>query len=154
MDEAAIMASLRDLERGREQQRRELDRLREEYDTLAGKLRYPGTDFLVQLEYQMVYEGTLTAVASTLTTSPIFDTLPGALHAIYALSAYCPTSNVPVIVTDGSVIVAPADAVSVAIQRQLRTGPTRIEARVAMYASTATDYPIAVKVWRRLGMGS
>jgi hypothetical protein len=140
------------LVRARDQQRQDFDRLRREFDVLAGKLRYPGTEFLVHLEYQVVFDSTVVAEASTLSTSEIFETLPGAQHVPYVLSAYAPTSSVPLLVCDGSIIVAPADAVTVAIQRQLQTGPTRIEARIAVYSATGGTHTIAVKVWRRLGM--
>lgn len=156
MDEwAAMREAIATLERDRDVQRGEHDRLRRQFEVLEGKLRFPGTKFLVDLEYQLVYEGSIVAIMSTLTTSEPIETLPGALHAVYALSAYAPSTSVPVVINDGSVIVAPSDAVTVAIQRQVLTGPTRTEARVAVYNSSASgDHTIAVRVWRRLGMGS
>jgi hypothetical protein len=154
MEPEELDAALRELQRDRDRQRQDFDRLRREYDQLAAKLRYPGTELLPYLQYQRVYDGTLTAASATLTTSEIFDTLPGALHATYLLSAYAATSSVPLVISDGSVIVAPSDALTVAIQRQRQTGPTRIEARVAVYNSAVGDYDVAVRVWRRLGMGA
>lgn len=150
-DLQALTATLR-TELDRERQDRQ--QLRREYDGLANKLRYPGTKFLVDLEYKLVYDTTLTIATSTLALGAVFETLPGALHAVYALSAYAPSSNTPVLITDGSVIVAPSNAVTVAIQRQRQTSPTRIEAKVAVYNATAGDVDIAIRVWRRLGMGS
>jgi hypothetical protein len=152
MEPEEIEAALRELERARDQQRQDFDKLKREFELLNGKLRFPGTDFLIRLEYQAVYEGTILAAASTLTTAPIFDTLPSAQHALYHVSAYAPTSSVPILVTDGSLIVNPSDPVTVAILRQLRTGPTRIECRVAVYNFTGGEQTIAVKVWKRLGM--
>lgn len=152
---SALEAAHARAERERERLRQEHERLRREFDVLEGKLRFPGTRFLVDLEYQLVYEGSIVAIMSTLTTSEPIETLPGALHAVYALSAYAPSTSVPLVINDGSVIVAPSDAVTVAIQRQVLTGPTRTEARVAVYNSSASgDHTIAVRVWRRLGMGS
>jgi hypothetical protein len=58
------------------------------------------------------------------------------------------------VITDGSVIVAPSNAVSVAIQRQRQTSPTRIEAKIIIDNSTGVDQSLALRVWRRLGMGS
>jgi hypothetical protein len=142
------------LERDRDRQRQEFDRLKREHDALANKLRYPGTKFLVDLEYKLVYEDTITVGAVSLHVEPPFETLPGTIHAIYALSAYAPSSNTPVVIGDGSVIVAPSDAVSIGIHRQRATSPTAIEASVVLYNSGAVEADIAVRVWRRLGMGS
>lgn len=151
--------AIRTLERDRDRQRQDLDRLRREYDALATKLRYPGTKFLVELEYKLVYDATVTAGWSgstgALTLTSAFDTLPGALHAVYHISAYATASTTPVLITDGSVIVAPTDAITIAVQRQLQTGPTRTEAKLAIYNSSgSTNHSVAVRVWRRLGMGS
>jgi hypothetical protein len=145
--------------------RADVDRLRTEYDRtvrafdqLSQKLRYPGTKFLVELEYKLVYDTTVTATTapavSTWPAATPFDTLPGTLHAVYVVSAYAPSSNTPVVITDGSVIVAPSNAVSVAIQRQRQTSPTRIEAKIIIDNSTGVDQSLALRVWRRLGMGS
>lgn len=153
--------TLEELDEAVQQLRTELDRAEQErralesdFLTLKRKLSLPGTKFLVDLEYRLVYDATLTATASALTTSAVFETLPGTLHAVYVLSAHAPSSNTPVLITDGSVIVAPTNAVTVAVQRQRATSPTRTEAKVAVYNSAATDQSIAVRVWRRLGMGS
>jgi hypothetical protein len=130
------------------------DLLRRDFDQLAVKFRAPGTRFLVDLEYKLVYDDTITVGASSLHVATPFETLPGTLHALYALSAYCSDSNTPVVIGDGSVIVAPSDAVSIGIHRQRATSPTRIEASVVLYNSGAVEADIAVRVWRRLGMGS
>jgi hypothetical protein len=134
--------------------RADFDRLRREYDDLRNKLRYPGTKFLVDLEYQLVYEGTVSVATLDVEVDDVFETLPGALHAVYRLSAYSTDSNTPVVVCDGSLSVAPSDTVAVAIQRQRQTSPTRIEASVIVRNDTADTVNIAVRVWRRLGMGS
>lgn len=81
-----LEAAVAELQRDRDRQRQDFERWRQEYATLAGKLRFPGTDFLVKLSWQVVYEGTLTAEASTLVASEIFETTPGALHVPYLLS--------------------------------------------------------------------
>lgn len=151
LDEA--LSLLETLKTTTEQQREDFDKLRREYDTLASKLRYPGTDFLVKLEYERVYDGTILAEPSTISTSAIFETLPGALHAPYVLSAYALNSSVPVIICDGAVIVSPSDTITIAIQRQYQTGPARIESRVVVYNSSVSEFNIAVRVWKRLGLG-
>ena len=59
----------------------------------------------------------------------------------------------PLLITDGTVIVPPANTFSVALQRRLQTSPTRIEVSLVYYNFTGADREIAVRVWRRLGMG-
>lgn len=154
MTEDEAIAALEALQRDRDQQRQDLDRLRREFDQLSQKLRYPGTKFLVDLEYKLVYDATLTATASTQTVSAVIETLPGALHAVYALSAYASGSDTPKVITDGAIIVGPTDAVTVALQRQRTSSPRTIAVKVILYNSAVTDYDIAIRVWRRLGMGS
>jgi hypothetical protein len=154
MDPEELDAALDDLRRDRDRQRQDFDRLRREYDDLRTKLRYPGTAFLVELEYKLVYEGTIEVATVDIEVDDIFETLPGAIHAVYVLSAYCTDSNTPVVVCDGSLSVAPSNAVAVAIQRQRQTSPTRIEASVVVRNDTAGTVNVAVRVWRRLGMGS
>ena len=159
METDAIDAALADLTREQDRQRRDFDRLRREYDQLAIKLRSPGTKFLVDLEYKLVFptdtaDGVITVGAASLHVTTPIETLPGALHAVYVLSAYAPSSNTPVLISDGSVIVSPADAISVGLHRQRQTSPTRIETSVVLYNSGASPQDVAVRVWRRLGMGS
>lgn len=155
MDVDEIDDAIAALQRDRDQLREKVDRLRRDHDTLSGKLRFPGTKFLVDLEYKLVLDTTITAAASTLTVpAGFFESLPGALHAVYCVSALCTDSNIPVVITDGSIIVAPAGAISVGVQRQLKTTPTRIESQVAIYNSVAAPHDVAVRIWRRLGMGS
>lgn len=146
--------AIQELQRDRDRQRQDFDRLRREYDDLRNKLRYPGTKFLVDLEYKLVYDETNTIAHSSMVQGDVFETLPGALHALYCVSAYAPSSNTPLIITDGSVIVPPGNTFSVAVQRQRQTSPTRIEASLVYYNFTGVDQAIAVRVWRRLGMGS
>jgi hypothetical protein len=165
MDPDELEDAIQTLQDAQQTLRTEHDKLRTEYDRtarafdqLSQKLRYPGTKFLVELEYKLVYDTTVTATTapavSTWPAATPFDTLPGTLHAVYVVSAYAPSSNTPVVITDGSVIVAPSNAVSVAIQRQRQTSPTRIEAKIIIDNSTGVDQGIALRVWRRLGMGS
>lgn len=132
------------------------DTLKRDHDQLSGKLRSPGTKFLVDLEYKLVHESTVAVAAGTVVVGSVFETLPGALHAVYVLSAYAPASNTPVVITDGSVIVAPANAVSVAIQRKRASSGTQLSLQAAViYDNTgAVSVDVAVRVWRRLGMGS
>jgi hypothetical protein len=148
-----IDSTLADLRRDLTRERDERRLLQRKLDDLTNKLRYPGTKFLIDLEYALVYDDTIAVGALSLHVEPPFETLQGLLHSVYEPSAYCPTSNTPVVVTNGSLIVAPADAISVAIHRQRQTGPTRIDASVAIYNASASPIEIAVRVWRRLGMG-
>jgi hypothetical protein len=152
-----IERTFRDLRTDLDQARRDIAKAQHDHDQLSGKLRYPGTKFLVDLEYKLVYDATLTAAGTPATTvqtlGPVFETLPGLLHAVYELSAYAPGSNVPVITSHGGG-GTPASVIQVRLERARQTGPTRTEIRVAMQNTIGTDYAVAVRVWRRLGMGS
>lgn len=152
MDADALDDAIEDLRKDRAALQQRLDTLRADFDRFLNKFQ-PGTKFLVDLEYKLVFDGTITVAASTLQLSSVIETLPGTLHALYGLSAYAPSSNTPVLITDGSVIVAPSNAVTVALQRQRQTSPTRIETKVAVYNATASSADIAVRVYRRLGVG-
>jgi hypothetical protein len=158
MDADELDDAIHQLQRDRDELKAKLEKLRVDHDVLSGKLRFPGTKFLIDLEYRVVYDATATfghaGTTGAFTLTAAFDTLPGTLHAVYALSAHAPSSDTPVLITDGSVIVAPANAITIALQRQRQTSPTRIEAKLAVYNSTASDQSLAIKVWRRLGMGS
>lgn len=145
---------IRDLERDRDQQRVEFDRLRVGYEQLRNQLRYPGTRFLLDLSWKRVYKGTVSVATVTLNVGAVFETLPGAQHALYLPSAYCTDSNTPVVVCDGALSVAPANTVAVAVQRQKQSSPTRIEAKVLVRNDTAGTVNVAVEVWRRLGIGA
>lgn len=152
MEQADLERLVEELQRDRDKLREDHEKLRHEYDVLAGKLRYPGTDFLVKLEYAPIFDSTITATSADITISAPFDTIPGTGHASYLLSAYVPTSNTPVIICDGSIIVAPSNTIAVAIQRSVDTGPTRTVARVVLYNSAVLDYDVSVRVWKRLGL--
>jgi hypothetical protein len=154
MDTDAIDNEIQKLKRDRDRLQIKVDRVRQDFDLFQGRLRYPGTQFLIDLEYLLVLDVTLSCNGPALTIGNVFETLPGALHAVYTLSAYATDSDVPVIMTDGSVLVAPADSVTVAIQRRRQSTPVRTEARIVIYNNTAAAKNIAVRVWRRLGMGS
>ncbi len=132
-------------------QREDFDKLEARFDQLAAKFG-PGTKFLVDLEERLVYpETTITAVKNT-TTVAVIETLPGALHASYRLSAE-PTETGVVVITDGLGVV-PTNGCAVCLGREYKTGPTRIEITVRVYNSDATnDHPIKVKIWKRLGLG-
>lgn len=146
----AIQQLRTDLDRT-ERDRARLEQLVKDF---TNKLRYPGTKFLVDLEYKLVYDATQSVTNATLSTPVIIETLPGTLHALYVVSAYCSDSNTPVVLCDGTVSVSPANAVSVMIQRQRATSPTRIESSVLIRNDSGGTRAIAVRVWRRLGMGS
>jgi hypothetical protein len=166
MDPDELDDAVTTLQQERQTLRADLDKLRTEYDRtarafeqLSQKLRYPGTKFLVELEYKLVYEVTTSigpgsvVVVPTVGT-PAFETLPGTLHAVYVLSAYAPDSDTPVVVMDGSVIAPPANTVSIGIQRQRQSSPLRIEARLILDNAGGGTHNVTVRVWRRLGMGS
>ena len=145
-----IQASRRDLDTTE----RERSQLRRDFDQLASKLRYPGTSWLVDLEYRLVYDATIAVPDITATVGVVFETLPGALHALYVVSAYAPTNTTVAVLTDGPIIVGPAPLCTVAITRQLLASPSRIESRCLYYQNTGASLDVAVRIWRRLGMGS
>jgi len=160
------------LQRAVDQEKQKLLDLTRRFDLLSQKLSTPGTKFLVDLEYRMVYNGTLVvprgyvdattfAMAPGLVDSPIIETLPGSLHAVYAVSAYCATADSPVIcdgaswsATNTGTGAMPYDALLVSLVRTYATAPTRVDVTVQVlspfYTATRT---VAVKVWRRLGIG-
>jgi hypothetical protein len=165
MDPDELEDAVTALETWRDQQKQDMTQLqrdhtqlRREYDLLANKLRYPGTKFLVDLEYKLVYDTTLTVPSSpTYLVSPVFETLPGRLHAVYALSAYPVDSNVDIVVCDGWVLGPLGtlnSGVSIAIARQRQAAPLRIEHSVVINNSAGISVDIAIRIWRRLGMGS
>src|SRR4029077_154096 len=115
MDFAELDATVQTLTRDRDRLREDLDRLRREFDQLDGKLRYPGTKFLVDLEYKLVYEGTITAPLNSIATQ-VIQTLPGALHALYALAAYATETGI-LVLTDGGG-AGPPGSLAVRLGRQ------------------------------------
>ena len=128
-----------------------LDKLQQDFEVLQGKFRYPGTKFLVDLEYRLLYEGTLTVPASSAISSAVIETLPGALHAVYSLSAHCMQSSVALI-CDGS---APAlVGLHVHLLRSRSLDPIRIDVTARVQNTTSTEHTVAIRVWRRLGIGS
>jgi hypothetical protein len=150
----ALDDAIQQLQADLDAERRERLKLRTDFDLLSSKLRTPGTKFLVDLEYRLVYDATVEIAHSMMVTGALVETLPGTLHAVYAVSAYAPSSNTPLVITDGSIIVPPGNTFSVALQRRRQTSPTRIETTLVYYNFTGVDQFIAVRVWRRLGMGS
>lgn len=139
-------------------QQTDLALLSKKFDELEGKLRFPGTKFLVDLEYNIVYDARI--VINTSSTSQIsIDTLHGELHAVYQLSAYA-TTNTPIILMDGASLGSLTDlgsltnGVSVCLLRQRASDPTRIEIYLNVINSIASPQTLAIKVWRRLGIGS
>lgn len=140
-----------DLQQAQRDADREHDKLRADFTVLSNKLRYPGTKFLIDLEYKLVYDATVSANPGTFTISTAFETLPGGLHAVYHVSGYA--SDI-VVVSDGNVIVPPTPSISICIQRELLTNPTRVEAKVYLYNSDVSAHSVSVRVWRRLGLGS
>lgn len=132
-------------------QRADLALLSKKFDELEGKLRFPGTKFLVDLEYRLVYEGTLTAPFSSAISSTIIESLPGTLHAVYIISAYCAVPSVSVI-CDGSA----SDLVGIHahLVRTFETSPARIDVTVRLRNTSITSRDVVVRVWRRLGIGS
>lgn len=145
---------IRTLERDGEQRRVALDRLRTEYDQLRNQLRYPGTRFLVDLSYKLVYDATITAAASggsgTATAGPVFETTDG--QAVYVLAAHCTDSDTPLVTTHGGGTTTSADSIVVRLEHQ-RAG-RKWEHYVAVTNFLLADHDVAVRVWRRLGMGS
>lgn len=135
-------------------ERRERTKLFADFNQLSQKLRYPGTKFLVELEYKLVYDASQTVADATLSSPVVIETLPGTLHAVYEVSAYCSDSNTPVILCDGTSSVSPSAAIAVMLQRQRATSPTRIEVSVLIRNDSGASRTVAVRVWRRLGMGS
>jgi hypothetical protein len=150
----AIDDAIQQLQADLDAERRERLKLRTDFDLLSSKLRTPGTKFLVDLEYRLVYDATQTVADATLSTPVLIETLPGTLHAIYEVSAYCTDSNTPVILCDGTSSVSPAAAIAVMLQRQRATSPTRIAVSVLIRNDSGASRSVAVRVWRRLGMGS
>lgn len=151
---AKLQDTARQLQQDLDRERQERERTTRDVEGLQRRLLQRGSKFLVDLEYRLVHEATVSVAAGTVVVGAVFDTLPGTLHAVYVLSAYAPSSNTPAVITDGSVIVAPANAVSVGVQRQRQTTPLRIEASVIYDNTGGAAASIAVRVWRRLGMGS
>lgn len=132
---------------------RERVTLQRAHDQLAQKLRYPGTKFLVDLEYKLIHDATLTVPTGGVVTA-LIETLPGALHALYHLSAYCVDSSSPGVVVDGEIEGARALTLAASLQRVRQTAPLRIEVTLVVTNNTVADRDVAVRVWRRLGMGS
>jgi len=134
--------------------RRDLDTLTRRFEVLSGKLQTPGTKFLVELEYKLVYDAVVSVPDVTVAFGAIFETLPGALHSIYVVSAFATTNTTVQVLTDGPILVGPTSRCSVAISRQQKASPTRIEATVIYYQNTGAALNVSVRIWRRLGMGS
>ena len=148
MDAEDMRAAIAQLQADLDAERAERDILRKDHDALH--LTVMG--LAVKAQYRLLYDATV-AVGSGTETSDIFETLPGTLHAIYAVSAYAPDSDTPVIVANGPVESAPSAGICVSIQRQRQSNPTRIECRVLLDNSGSVAN-VAVRVWRRLGIGS
>ena len=153
--------------------KRELLDLTRRFDLLSNKLNTPGTKFLIDLEYRMVYDAILTVprrylssdtflILPGLVNSPVIETLPGALHADYLLSAYCPVVDSPVVCggvswsPDGPVAgVQPYDALLVSMVRTYKIDPIRVDVTVQVTNPCyETSRTVAVRVWRHLGIGS
>ena len=148
-----FLEDLSDLRREFDREREERRALERRYDTLAAKLSYPGTRFLVDLSYKLVYDATLTAAASggsgTATTGPVFEITEG--HAVYVLAAHCTDSDTVLVTTHGGGTTTSADSIVARIEHQ-RSG-TKWEHYVGLTNFILADHDVAVKVWRRLGMG-
>jgi hypothetical protein len=139
----------------------DVDLLRTQFDDLTGKLKYPGTKFLVDLEYRLVFDDTIIVNHDSAITSAPIEVLPGLLHAVYAISAYAPTSDIPIIVMDGAYVkvttATSQNIVTVALQRQRSTNPDAITVSLRVSNKLDPDLDnvnVAIRVWRRLGMGS
>ena len=159
MDGTALTRDVQQLRADLDQERRERLALKATVEQLRTKLLYPGTKFLVELEFRVIFEGRI-LVALNSTRADLIDTLPGELHALYQVSAYS-VSNTPMVLTDGALSSYPAlspplaEGVSVCLQRQRQSAPVRTEVSLRLVNASATmNANIAVKVWRRLGMGS
>jgi len=134
--------------------RRDLDTLTRRFEGLSGKLQTPGTKFLVELEYRLVYDATITVPAASATAVTV-ETLPGLLHSVYVLSAYCYDSDTPSVVCDGTIESTLGGAAAVRLQRTRVTGPPlSVLVEVVVKNTTANERQFPVRVWRRLGMGS
>jgi hypothetical protein len=154
MDFDELDRTVETLTRDRDQLRQDVERLRREFDQLNSKLRYPGTKLLVDLEYQLLYDSTTTVVTLG-STNTLIETLPSLLHAVYQLSAYCTDSTSPYVVCDGGLVGSPGLTIGVYLARVQVPGPPKaIEVRLIVSNPTAANRTIAVRVWRRLGMGS
>ena len=158
MDPDELERAVQQLRADLEEERRKQARLVADFTQLSAKLRSPGTKFLVDLEYRLVYENTALVIPLNYTGAVPIETLPGKLHALYLLSAYAVSDTTAVVVTDGPLlpVTTPlADGVSIAIERQLATSPARILVGLRVANTRAANaVTVAVRVWRRLGMGS
>jgi hypothetical protein len=132
----------------------DVTRLSVRVESFTQKLSTPGTKFLVNLEYRLVYDTVVTVPNITATFGAVFETLPGALHAVYVISAFATTNLTVQVLTDGPIIVGPGSLCTVAIARQQKAAPTRIESTIIYYQNTGAPLDVSVRVWRRLGMGS
>jgi len=131
---------------------RDLDTLTKRFEILSGKLQTPGTKFLVELEYRLLYDSVLVVPATSGLSSGVFETLPGLLHAVYLISAYCDNAS-PSVICDGEEISGLTGVIGVSILRKKISGPA-ITAEVWAHNNTASERNAYVRVWRRLGMGS
>jgi hypothetical protein len=150
MDFDELPTAVETLERDRERLRQDVDRLRRDFDQLNAKLRYPGTRFLVDLEYTLVFDTTVAAVLNT-TTTRVIEILPGEQLATYRLAAV-PLETGVIVLTDGGG-ASPVNGIALRLGHERLAGPTRTQTTLLATNVLAANHTVRVKIWRRVGMG-
>jgi hypothetical protein len=128
------------------------DKLRTDYDLLSLKLRYPGTKFLVDLGYRLVYDATITCAAGG-PHSTLIQTRKDLQHAVYVLSARRTDTNGEGVLYNGMATVLPGNSVQLAIESRYNSSGPSLDTYLLDYNSKATSVSVAVKIWQRLGLG-
>jgi hypothetical protein len=150
LDLDQLPAAVDTLQRDRDRLSQDAERLRREFDQLNSKLRYPGTRFLVDLEYSLVFDTTVTAALST-TTTTLVEIVPGAQLATYRVAAL-PLETGVIVLTDGGG-ASPVNGIALRLGHELLAGPTRTQTTLLATNVLAANHTVRVKIWRRMGMG-
>lgn len=151
MDTDAIDDLIEQLRSDLDAEKRERERLRTDFDLLSSKLRTPGTKFLVDLEYRLIYSGTV-SIPTLGPHDTLLETRKDGQDAIYEMSAKRTDTNGEGVIYFGAPVVAPPNAVLLCLDTRYATGPNRQETYLVAYNTKGSTVNVTVKVWRRIGM--
>lgn len=150
MEADEIDDAILELRRDRDAQRQRYDKLKADFDAFLNKFQ-PGTKFLVNLEYRLIYDTTLT-LATGGPVETLIETRKDLQHAVYELSAKRTDTNGEAVIYGGTVSVVPGNSVQLALESRYNSSGPSVDTYLVSYNSKGSDVAVAVKIWRRLGM--
>lgn len=152
MDADALDDAILELQAAKDRQRQDFDRLRREFDQLTNKLRYPGTRFLIDLAYKLVYANTALSVATLGPHTTLIEQRNDLQHGVYVMSAKQTATDAEGVIYDGAPVVVPGNAVLLSIYSAYNASGPSLDTYLVAYNTKGATVTVDVKVWRRLGL--